>query len=73
LCEEGFLKNITYTKESDSVNCEYAKFAINELRENKDISKNKMRLKIQKKIGKPIAHNGQLDIVFGLWEFLKNK
>ncbi len=42
LCEEGFLKNITYTKESDGVNCEYAKVAINELQENEDISKKKL-------------------------------
>ncbi len=70
LCEAGLLKNITLTKESNSVNYKYAKFAIGEWQKSKDISKKEMWVEVQKKFKSNIQHNGQLDVVCGLWEFI---
>lgn len=71
LCESGDLIGIPKTKQSDSPNYLYAKFAINEWKKG-TASKSEMweRVKIQFPNGAK-NHQGQLDVVIGLWNYIK--
>ncbi len=70
LCESGNLKGIPKTKTSVSLNYQYAKFAIEKWKENKDISKPEMWNLVKQQFNKEISHQGQLDVVLGIWEYI---
>ena len=70
ICESGNLKGIPKTKTSDSLNYQYAKFAIQKWKANREISKSEMWNLVKIKFNKEISHQSQLDVVLGLWEYL---
>jgi hypothetical protein len=70
LCESGNLKGIPKTKTSDSLNYQYAKYAIQKWKENREISKPEMWNLVKKQFNKEISQQGQLDVVLGLWDYL---
>jgi hypothetical protein len=70
LCESGNLKDIPWTNESKSKNYAYAKFAVMEWNRNKNIPKKEMWSLVQNEFGTTASHQGQLDIVLGLFENL---
>ncbi len=72
LCESGDLKGITGTNQSKSKNYAYAKFALSEWNRNKSIPKKEMWSRVQNKFETTVSHQGQLDIVLGLTDFLNS-
>ncbi|MEO7487074.1 MAG: hypothetical protein ABIU77_08220 [Ferruginibacter sp.] len=71
LCESGDLKDIKMLAQSDSINYKYVKFAISEWKKDAYISKAAMWSKIRKQFpGGAIDHQGQLDVLKGVWEYL---
>ncbi len=68
LCESGDLKDVKATKQSESINYLYAKFAIAEWKNKSSISKTVMWSK-QFPDG-AINHQGQLDVLKGIWQYL---
>lgn len=71
LCESGILKKIPKTEISESRNYQYALFAISEWKKNKMISCADMWRKVYNHFGLAKNHQGQLDVVEGLWDFVK--
>ena len=69
-CESGNLMSIPYINESKSKNYAYAKFAFSEWNRNKSITKKEMWKLVQNKFETAASHQGQLDIVLSLTEFL---
>jgi hypothetical protein len=71
LCDSGKLKNISKKKISESRNYDYAVFAISEWKKDEFILKNDLWKKIYSHFGFAKNHQGQLDVLEGLWEYLK--
>ena len=70
LCESGNLKGIQGINESKSKNYAYARFAFMEWNIDKSISKKEMWSRVQNEFRTTASHQGQLDIILGLNEFL---
>jgi hypothetical protein len=71
LCESGILKKIPKKKISASRNYEFALYAIKEWQKDQLISNSKMWEKVSNHFGFAKNHNRQLDVVEGLWDFIK--
>ena len=71
LCESGDFKKIPATGQCDTINYQYAKFAISAWEGNPAISKADMWKSIVEKFGRAKGHQGQLDVVQGLAECIK--
>jgi hypothetical protein len=69
-CESGNLKDIPFTNENKSKNYAYAKFAFTEWNRNNGIAKKEMWSRVQNEFGTTASHQGQLDIVLGVTDFL---
>ena len=71
LCISGELKGINKTDESNSPNYKYAKCAIDILRKDENLSKVEVWSRVQEKMKTAVSHQGQLDVLLGLWDFIR--
>lgn len=72
LCESGDLKSVAGIKQSKSHNYQYAKFAIQAWKKDNTISKMSMWNMIRQHFPDgAINHQGQLDVVIGLWQYIQ--
>ncbi|CAN5500316.1 hypothetical protein BH11BAC3_BH11BAC3_28340 [soil metagenome] len=70
LCDHGHLKNITGSNSYESKNYNYAKFAAEIMKTDPTIPKRDSWLSVQNKFKTSASHQGQLDVVIGLLEFM---
>lgn len=69
LCSEGLVSGIPRGNYTKSIkNSEYAKRAVEILRNQPLLAKNSAALWLKIQDGDSITHNGQLDVVISLWE-----
>lgn len=71
ICNSGSLNNIGPIPGNDSINFQYAQFAIDAWKKNKGISKTDMWKQVVSHFNKAKGHQGQLDVVLGLERYLK--
>ena len=70
LCRGGHLKGISGSNSYVSKNYDYALYAAGEWKKDKNISKKEMWDKVQNKFKNTVRHQGQLDVVAGVLEFI---
>ena len=70
LCESGDLRGIVGTRQSNSKNYKYAKFASKEWKKDNGVSKKEMWNRVQRKFAVTASHQGQLDVIIGIYDFL---
>jgi hypothetical protein len=70
LCESGKLKRIPKTESKESINYQYVKFAIEKWKTEPTISKTEMWNLINLEFQKENSHQGQLDVLIGIWDKL---
>lgn len=70
-CESGDLEGIPSMHKSDNINYQYAKFAHSEWRKDETLSGVEMWNKVYEKFRRASGHQGQLDVVKGLSQYIK--
>ena len=69
LCESGDLKTIKVTELSKNINYQYARFAINEWKNNPLLSSQEMWKKVRAHFNRAKNHQGQLDVAKALKDY----
>ena len=70
LCQSGDLKGIKMTLKSENINYQYARLAISDWKINEELTIGEMWSKVYLHFKRAKNHQGQLDVVKGLENFL---